>query len=187
MTDPSTKYKMPKEVAARKAAKKMLILTQENVPKIANEFMLSKSYKVVGSWRREVERPKDIDILYFGKNLQRLLKRLNGTHKNKWTVYSEGKAKASGIFMSKLGPVKIDIWQTDSTPDVKSFMIMYATGSSMWNIVMRSIAKKKGMLLNQYGLFNLDKSGKRTRIPDLTTERKIYAALGIKYKQPRDR
>ena len=55
---------------------------------------------------------------------------------------------------------------------------MTYTGPAGYNIGLRTVAKKKGLLLNQYGLFKNKKhiAGK--------TERSIYTALGKKYKIP---
>ena len=53
---------------------------------------------------------------------------------------------------------------------------MYFTGNREFNIRMRAIAKNKGYLLNQYGLFK--KTGQRVPIRD---ERDIFKKLNITY------
>lgn len=60
-------------------------------------------------------------------------------------------------------------------------MIMHFTGSKELNIMMRSTARKKGMTLNQYGLFeDLNCIASRT-------EEDIYNVLGMKFLKPEDR
>ena len=56
--------------------------------------------------------------------------------------------------------------------------MLYFTGDKTHNIWLRKIAIKKGLKLNEYGLFSGDKSiaGK--------TEKEIYDKLGVKYISP---
>ena len=58
-------------------------------------------------------------------------------------------------------------------------MLLTYTGPFGLNIGLRILARKKSMLLNQYGLFTRDRkylAGK--------TETEIYKKLGKKYKAP---
>lgn len=54
------------------------------------------------------------------------------------------------------------------------------TGPSGYSIGLRMRARKRGYLLNQYGLFN--KKDKKYIVG--TTEQSIYKALGKKWKSP---
>jgi len=57
--------------------------------------------------------------------------------------------------------------------------LLYFTGSKGFNISIRSEARKKGLLLNQHGLFD----NKGNRIPAYT-EKEIFDALSVKYVPP---
>ncbi len=63
--------------------------------------------------------------------------------------------------------------------------LCYLTGSKDENIRLRSIAKRKGLLLSQYGLFRV--TPKRKRRVDDNTEEGVYAALGLDYVEPDER
>lgn len=61
--------------------------------------------------------------------------------------------------------------------------LLYFTGSKDWNIYMRNIAKNKGYLLNEHGLYNI-KTGKRL---EMYLESDIFNFLDIKYLEPKKR
>lgn len=145
-------------------------IPHDDILKIAEEFMgEEKNWEIVGSWRRKKPFSGDIDILYWGPELG----------EKKWEIYAKGPQKIAGMFKTPKGYVEIDVWTT--TPETLPFMRLYATGSKQWNIVMRRIAKKKGMKLNQY---ELTKAGKS--IP-AKSEEEIFEKLGIKYRRPEER
>jgi DNA polymerase (family 10) len=79
---------------------------------------------------------------------------------------------------------KLDIFRV--LPKDHIPMLLYSTGSKEHNIILRQIAKKKGMLLNQKGLFKKTASG-MTQIDGLNSERAYFTALGLKYKEPKER
>ncbi len=58
----------------------------------------------------------------------------------------------------------------------------YFTGSKEHNVKLRELAMKKGLKLNEYGLFRL-KNGKEEKIAG-RTEKEIYEALGLEYIEP---
>lgn len=57
------------------------------------------------------------------------------------------------------------------------------TGSNEFNIALRSIAKKKGFLLNNYGLFDRDTN----KLIAGKTESDVFKALGLKFIPPAKR
>ena len=66
----------------------------------------------------------------------------------------------------------------------------YFTGSKDHNVVIRALANKKGLKLNEYGLFKIDKKtggkaaeGKGMRVAG-RTEEEIYKTLGMAYVEP---
>jgi DNA polymerase (family X) len=71
--------------------------------------------------------------------------------------------------------------------------LLYFTGSKEHNVAIRSLALKKGLTLNEWGLYRLDeyeKAGKKTsEAPPIKpvasrTEKEIYAKLGMEYIEP---
>jgi DNA polymerase (family 10) len=151
------------------------------IPKIVEKFMpFEKHPIIVGSYRRETPYSGDIDILYNGSDLNKLLSKLSELHKDRWTVYSKGEMKIAGIFhLSGKKCVEIDLWICDSKN--KHAMLLYSTGSKNFNIIMRMIAKRKGYKLNQYGLFKDDK------LIETKSEKDIFDKIGMKYREPTQR
>ena len=74
---------------------------------------------------------------------------------------------------------KVDIFRTEKK--YKNAMLLYATGSKVFNIKMRTIAKKKGYTLNQKGLY---KNGKL--IP-IKSEKGFFKKLDMDYLEPEER
>lgn len=151
------------------------------IPKIVEKFLpFIKNPIIVGSYRRNKPTSGDIDILYDGSDLDKLLTKLSELHKDKWTIYSKGDMKIAGIFhLNKNKCVEIDLWICDQKN--KHAMLLYSTGSKNFNIIMRMVAKRKGFKLNQYGLF------KDQVLIETKSEKDIFDKLGMKYKDPQFR
>ena len=81
-----------------------------------------------------------------------------------------------------LGGVLVDLYAT--TPEERGAMMLFATGSKEFNIQMRSAAKKKGLKLNQYGLF-CQKTGRK--VCSARTEKDIFGWLGMEFVPPNKR
>jgi len=125
---------------------------------------------LAGSIRRKVPNPNDIDIVLIPKTgkLQEIQHKFDALTTP--TMY--GDKKMSG----KAQGYQIDI--LFATPEDYESQLMFATGPAGANIWHRTQAKRKGWLLNQYGLF--DKKGVRIA----STEKSIYKALGLSYRSP---
>lgn len=140
--------------------------------KIASQLKpFSKRIKIVGSIRRKEKNPVDIDIVLVPKNKEKI----------KELLFKEGKVVENGEkqFSVRIKGVKVELYFTSS--DDWGAALMSYTGPLGYAIGLRIKAKKRGLKLNQYGLFKNNKkiAGK--------TEREIYNALGKKYKLPKDR
>lgn len=127
--------------------------------------------QVVGSIRRKNKNPVDIDIVLIPKNKEKI----------KQILIKQGKIIENGEkqFAVKIKGVKVEIYFA-SVEDLGAALMSY-TGSSGYAIGLRIKAKKRGLKLNQYGLFKGNKkiAGK--------TEKEIYEALGKRYKAPENR
>ena len=127
--------------------------------------------QIVGSIRRKEKNPADIDIVLIPKKregLEEAMKKKGrfiqgGEKKSRWRV--EG--------------VTVELYYAEE----ENWGAMLLAYSSKFGagIGLRVIAKRKGMKLNQYGLY---KDGKRIAGK---TEQEIYHALGRKWKTPERR
>lgn len=65
--------------------------------------------------------------------------------------------------------------------------LLYFTGSKDFNTSMRQYAKKKGYLLNEYGLYRIRGVQRTQERVDTKTEKDIFEALGLHYIAPSKR
>ena len=128
--------------------------------------------KVAGSIRRKKETIGDIDILVVSSKPEKVAERFL---RLPWIdhVYGSGPAKTNVRLKNGLdADLRI-------VPE-KSFgaALNYFTGSKEHNVALREIAIKKGLKLNEYGLYRGKKmiAGK--------TEEEVYKALGLRYIEP---
>lgn len=133
---------------------------------------------ITGSYRRQLSTLNDVDIvLHPGKRIQHLVSALE--EKYKIFIYSRGKEKASMIAVKNKKAFKIDVWK--STKQNYIYMVMYTTGSAQHNIILRAIAKRKHMLLNQNGLY------KGKKLLKASTESDVYRHLDKSFVEPQNR
>lgn len=132
---------------------------------------LSKRISFAGSIRRKSPKPVDIDIVLIPKDKEKIKQLLEKEGK---IIYSGDKKVGA-----KVEGVKVEIYFAEN--QYWGAMLFYATGPSGLSIGLRILARKNGMLLNQYGLF------KNGEIIASKSEKEIYSALGKKYKKPEER
>jgi len=138
--------------------------------------------EVAGSLRRHMETIGDVDILvaadesdapaiFDGFTSHDLVTDILGRGDTKSSVRTSNGRQAD------LRIVK---------PEQFASALMYFTGSKEHNVAMRSRARERGMALNEYGLFKLDKEGNTDfDAPVKTvTEEDIYQKLDAKYIPP---
>ena len=146
---------------------------QQKISTLLNTYI----WNIAGSYRRQKDYSRDIDIIisYEGPigNIINEIKSINPI------VYSMGNDKASFLVKFKNKYLKVDLMKT--TKSEYPFFLLYLTGSKDHNIKLRSIAKNKGMLLNQRGLF------KNGEFIPAKNERDIFKHLNIPYTKPKDR
>jgi len=117
-----------------------------------------------GSVRRECRDVGDIDIIFCGD--PEPLRKFSG---------SNGDTKINFEYNG----IQINAVNTDSGS--YGAALMYLTGSKLFNIIMRSKAKRKGYLLNEYGLWK----GKEKIAGG--NEEEIFHALDMDWINPKDR
>jgi len=141
---------------------------------------LGMHVEICGSIRRRVQRVGDIDMAVNWDLLESV------------EILEEWGRRTSTevIVLSNLDTVKkivnlsIDGLQIDiyfAWLDQWGAMVLFLTGSRLFNIVMRGKAKKVGYKLNQYGLWHGDE------IIAGRTEEQIFFALGMEYVTPEER
>ena len=133
---------------------------------------------ITGSYRRKLSKLNDIDIvLHPGKRIPQLVSALE--KKYEIFIYSRGKEKASMIAVKNKKAFKIDVWKSSKKNYI--YMVMYTTGSAQHNIILRMIAKRKHMLLNQNGLY------KGKKLLKASTELDVYKHLDKSFVEPQNR
>ncbi len=132
--------------------------------------------EICGSYRRGVSHINDVDIIIpRDADLETMLKKLPFTK-----PYSAGKdIVRTFVKIEKNLYATVDIFLYDR-PE-KAFMMLYTTGSANFNLRMRHIARTKNMKLNQRGLYRSDEP------IFCKTEKEIFDALNMTYKEPKDR
>jgi DNA polymerase (family X) len=131
--------------------------------------------EVAGSIRRnQLDRVADIDIVAIPKqDHENIVSTLNQLGKVTQTGDKKIEAYVKGV--------KVDVVLT--SPKSWGAALFYLTGPSGANIGRRRMAKEKGLLLNQEGVFNR----KTGRYLAGKTEKDVYKALGKPYKKPEER
>ncbi|MEM7230507.1 MAG: DNA polymerase/3'-5' exonuclease PolX, partial [Planctomycetota bacterium] len=142
-----------------------------------------KAIDYAGSLRRGRETIGDIDILVAATKADAIsdaFQTMPGVEK----VLVAGDTKSS---------IRLDVGvQVDLRivpPDVYGAALMYFTGSKEHNVVMRERAIKRGLRLNEYGLFPEDDEDSPPQTRGIKpvaakTEQDIYAALELPYIPP---
>ncbi|HUW48851.1 MAG TPA: hypothetical protein VMW36_08950 [Patescibacteria group bacterium] len=133
---------------------------------------MSKRLEIAGSIRRNKPEPNDVDIVLIPKNIRKIM-----SYVSRYSAGNIGRGKNHASYKKK--GVEVELYF--ATDENWGAMLMYATGTNQYNIMMRKYAKFFGMKLSQYGLF---KDGKMIAGK---TEESIYAALGKKWKEPQKR
>lgn len=124
---------------------------------------------VAGSLRRMKETVKDIDILATSAKPARIMEVFLGLP-NVAEVLARGETKSS-IRLKET--IQVDLRVVD--PDCFGAALQYFTGSKQHNIRVRELAQRKGLKVNEYGVFQ-EKSDRRVAG---ATEEEVYRAVGL--------
>jgi len=128
-----------------------------------------KKVVLTGSVSRKAKNPNDIDFVIIPKKSIPKI-----TLKDTASITWQGDVKTQ--FELKNG-IKVDVISTDKNS--LGACLAYFIGPKWLNIRMRSIAKNKGLKLNEKGLF--DSKGKKIAGAN---EKDIFDKLHIEYKAP---
>ena len=122
-----------------------------------------------GSLRRMKETVKDIDILVTSTNPTRVMEVFVGLP-NVAEVLARGETKSAVRLKEN---IQVDLRVVD--PDCFGAALQYFTGSKQHNIRVRELAQRKGLKVNEYGVFH-EKSNRRAAG---ATEEEVYRAVGL--------
>jgi DNA polymerase (family X) len=166
------------------------------------KYMRLINFTIAGSFRRKKPYSRDIDIIIVTQQdihsvIEDVLRKINN-HSSRLHIYPPyqcGTDKASLIF-EMLVPVDLQCRFEDLTSDGKIrikadifickpeeylYTLLFATGSGDFNVRMRAVAKRKGYLLNQRGLFQ---NGEKVPV---SNEKHLFKILDIAYLEPEAR
>ena len=131
-----------------------------------------KQVEICGSLRRMQETIGDLDLIVVSDDSEDTLRRFVSMAQVQ-SVYSHGRQRALvrlAVGMdADLSTVPAESWGT---------ALIAWTGSKAHNIHLRTLAKKKGYLLDDYGLF------RGTTMIAGRTEKEVYRKLGLQYIEP---
>ncbi len=131
-----------------------------------------KDASIAGSLRRMKETIGDIDILATSKDAAKVMKFFTGMPEVE-RILAKGDTKSSVILK---GGLQVDLRVVK--PESYGAALQYFTGSKEHNVVLRGIAVKKGLKVNEYGVFR----GRR-KIAG-RTEAEVYRSLGMPCIEP---
>ncbi|MBU0633527.1 MAG: DNA polymerase/3'-5' exonuclease PolX [Candidatus Omnitrophica bacterium] len=129
---------------------------------------------VAGSVRRRKETIHDIDILVTSTKPQTVTDVFTSLPIVK-KILAKGDTKSSVIVE---GDIQVDLRVVG--PESFGAALNYLTGSKAHNIRIRELAKKKGLKINEYGVFR----EKTNRIVAGKTEHEVYKTVGLCYIEP---
>ena len=129
-----------------------------------------------GSLRRFRETVKDIDILTISDNTKETVTKFTQMPFVQ-DVLASGSTKGSVIAGDGLDTgIQVDLRVVG--PESYGAALQYFSGSQAHNIRVRSLATKKGLKINEYGVYKGDK------IIAGETEREVYTSLGLPFIPP---
>jgi DNA polymerase/3'-5' exonuclease PolX len=169
-----------------------------------NKYLRGIKFNIAGSYRRKKLVSRDIDLVVIGDaTIVKKIRKLINEHSQMLYIYppyAGGSDKISVLFeilvpielqhlpllkdkltTAKKARIKVDIFIC--TKEDHMYTLLFATGSGDFNVRMRSVAKSRGLLLNQHGLFDRS-TGKKIEIKN---EEEIFEYLKIEYKTPEQR
>jgi DNA polymerase (family 10) len=129
---------------------------------------------IAGSARRMADSVKDIDLIAVTRKPVTLAKSLAKLEQIE-SVASAGKAGAKARTHSGVG-VDLRI----AKPSQLGNLLQHFTGSGKHNAALREAAVRKGLHVSEYGIYD----DAATSTTTCTSEREVYALLGLAYIEP---
>lgn len=136
--------------------------------------------EIAGSLRRGRETIGDVDLLV-ATNSPTEVARAFVDHREIEDVLAQGAKKTSVRMVSDL---QVDLRFVDD--EIFGSALHYFTGSKEHHVELRTRAKKQGMKISEYGVFEVDEEGEETSDEPVAsrTEEEVFGALGLSYIPP---
>lgn len=172
------------EQLKKHAGKFLYPVAKESADKIISDLKNLKSLlqiELAGSLRRKKEIIGDIDILVSAKDAPRIMDAFV-KHPDVAEVVAKGETKSSVILKNGIH-CDLRVVSEAEFP----FALAYFTGSKEHNVEMRSLSKKFGLSLNEYGFSEIgaeETRGKAKQKIKCKTESEIYKTLGLEFVLP---
>jgi DNA polymerase (family 10) len=130
-----------------------------------------KRLELAGSYRRGRETIGDLDVLIVSPHADEVMDHL-GNHDDVQETIARGGTKMS---VKLQGGLQVDL----RVVEAKSFgaALQYFTGSKDHNVVMRGMAKDRGLKINEYGVFRIH--GKKEDYVAGAEEKDVYDTLEL--------
>ena len=155
------------------------------------ESQTDVSFEIVGSYRRGVSSSGDIDIIITSKsnNKKVFATFLDALNKTNVVIEELSRGKVKSLTIGQLeGKLSRRLDFLYAPPTEYAFAIIYFTGSKAFNTIMRQHALKKGVTLNEHGLYTMVDKKKGDRIEDsFESEEDVFRYLGLVFKTPEQR
>lgn len=135
-----------------------------------------EQFELGGSYRRGKETVGDLDILVVAADPTAAMDRLASFDQTKDTI-ARGETKMS---IRTHAGFQVDL----RVVPAESFgaALQYFTGSKEHNVIVRGMAKERGLKINEWGVFKID--GKQETYVAGATEAEVYATLDLPAFQP---
>jgi DNA polymerase (family 10) len=160
-------------------AKRMKISTAEEIVESLLAYLKGargvKEVVAAGSYRRRRETVGDLDILVTGDRGAEVMERFTGYDEVR-EVVSKGETRSTVILRSGL---QVDVRFVP--PQSYGAALHYFTGSREHNIAIRQLGVKKGLKVNEYGVFRGEEGEERV---GGRTEEEVFAAVGLPFIVP---
>lgn len=164
--------------------------TIAKIDRLLQKHLTGFRFDIAGSYRRNKPFSRDIDIIVSApstKSTAEHWKRFLGQVPKSIKFlppYAQGADKVSTMLVFSGLTCKVDVFFTD--PKEYMFMLLYATGSGIFNIRMRATAKRLGYMLNQRGLYKRISPTILRRMP-IKDEKALFKKLKMRYLLPTQR
>jgi DNA polymerase (family 10) len=165
---------------AKTAGDRMCWADADKIAQSIREWMLASKgidqLEVAGSYRRGKDTIGDLDFLVVSSQVEQVMDRL-AAFPDAGSVVGRGPTK---ITLRLVDGLQVDM----RVVPAESFgaALLYFTGSKDHNIILRGLAKDRGLKINEYGVFRTGGSHEK-RIAG-RTEKEVYATLDLPWIPP---
>jgi DNA polymerase (family 10) len=146
----------------------------EEIVRSLRQLKETDKINFAGSLRRKKETIGDIDILVTSQNPEKIMKTFVSLPQVR-EILAEGPTKSSVITRDD---IHVDVRVVE--PISFGAALQYFTGSKAHNIKLRELAVKRGLKINEYGVFD-SKTGKRITGEE---EEEVYRILELPFISP---